>query len=123
MDKMKILAICELASVPLCVLLGLSLPSSWPQVLGIAHYFLAALAAAAIGHWAWRLRPAAAMAAVVLAAYLGLPNLVTVANLLGTLRSPAPLRAASGYGLFVLLGLLQLIALVIGLRRLAGSES
>lgn len=93
------------------------------QVLLGIHYTLAMLAAAVIGFGALRGSPFVPKAAVILAAYLGLPNLNTVGGLVGIVLLGGVPRQVMGqvmvsYGLMTLLGVLQLIAFAIGLRCL-----
>ena len=122
MDEMKFLAFSEFATAFLCLLLFLS--ASWtalPQSLTGIHFSVVMCAAAAVGYGALRRAPWVPKAAVILAAFsVALPNLSTVANLVGSVLSHGWAPATASHGVVILLGVSQLIPFVIGIRELQG---
>ena len=117
-----VIIFAESLTALLYLYLGLSLPwSSWHTLVGTLrelHFVLVITAAAATAWGVARHRLWATKAAVVVAAYTGLPNLAAIGSfvqsLQGVTQPPVMLSL-----LFVLIAtLVQLVAFVLALRQL-----
>ncbi len=104
--------------------LGLFLPLfswlSWPESLTCWHFVAVVFGAGAIIIALLRRRPEAIKPAVVLAAYVGLPNLLVLSQLLGQINAVGIGRAVmTTYGVWLLGMLGQVMVVSSCLRRLA----
>jgi hypothetical protein len=109
----------EVATAVQCIFLSLS--SSWsdlPEILRGSHFALAAVAAAVVARGALRRSIWTPKAAVILAAFLGLPHLAYAGTFLGSFQSYGSSPVTMSYALVGLLGVCQLVPFVLGLRRL-----
>lgn len=103
-----------------CVLFSLSAAwDTWSNLLRGGHYVLATAAAVVVARGALRRKAWTPKAAVVVAAFLGLPNLAYLGNLVGGFASSGFTPAMLSYSLLSLLGVWQLVPFFVGLRRLA----
>ena len=118
---MKIIG-AEVLTAVLYLYLGLALPGfSWHTIGGTlrALHFIGVIVAAALTVVALvRRRPWAAKAVVVLAAYVGLPNLAVIGGILQSIPAHAPPAVVLSWSFVLGATVAQLVAFLLALRQL-----
>jgi len=122
-----VIILAESLTALIYLYLGLTLPwSSWQTLTGTLRelHFIVVIAGAIAMAWGTaRRRTWATKGVVALAAYAGLPNLASIGGLFRSLGADAAAPALLSLALVVIAMIAQLVAFILALRQLQGTQA